>query len=291
MHPFAYHRPKSLDETIALLSRHGGAADLMAGGTDLLVEIKESIRRPAVVVDIKALPGLGDLVCDATQGLRIGALVTVRAIETSPAVQRLYPALAQAAREIGSIQIRNRATVVGNVCRASPSADTLPPLIACGATIEMVGPAGPRRLPLDEFFTGPGKTALGPSEIVTALVLPPPAIASGADYIKHGRRRAMELATVGVAVLLRRDGRVCRDLRIVLGAVAPTPIRARAAEAVLEGVAPDEATIASAGRMARDESRPISNVRASADYRRAMVEVLTRRAVATAWARACEETR
>ncbi|MDC7784953.1 xanthine dehydrogenase family protein subunit M [Rhodoplanes sp. TEM] len=289
MHPFAYFEPKTLDETIALLSQHGRAADLMAGGTDLLVEIKEHIRRPAAVINLKTIPGLAELACDAATGLRIGALVTVRTIETSPAVQRLYPALAGAAREIGSIQIRNRATVVGNVCRASPSADTLPPLIAFGAHVEMVGPAGTRSLPLEAFFTGPGKTALGADEVVTAIVLPPPAAQAGSDYIKHGRRRAMELATVGVAVSLRRDGDVCRDLRIVLGAVAPTPIRARAAEALLEGVAPDEATVAAAGRAARDEARPISNVRASADYRRAMVAVLTRRAVAAAWERTGRE--
>lgn len=289
MHPFAYYEPKTLDETIALLSQHGRAADLMAGGTDLLVEIKEHIRRPAAVINLKTIPGLADLVCDAATGLRIGALVTVRTIETSSDVQRLYPALAQAAREIGSIQIRNRATVVGNVCRASPSADTLPPLIAFGAHVQMVGPAGPRSLPLESFFTGPGRTALGADEVVTAIVLPPLAAQGGSDYIKHGRRRAMELATVGVAVSLRRDGDVCRDLRIVLGAVAPTPVRARAAEALLEGVAPDEAAIAAAGRAARDESRPISNVRASADYRRAMVAVLTRRAVAAAWERTGRE--
>ncbi|RAI44499.1 FAD binding domain-containing protein, partial [Rhodoplanes roseus] len=206
MHPFAYFEPATLDETIALLARHGRDADLMAGGTDLLVEIKEHIRRPAAVINLKKIPGLANLSCDAATGLRIGALVTVREIETSPAVRRLYPALARAAQEIGSVQIRNRATIVGNVCRASPSADTLPPLIAMGGRIEMTGPAGSRSLPLDAFFTGPGKTVLAAGEIVTAIVLPPPAAQAGSDYIKHGRRRAMELATVGVAVSLRRDG-------------------------------------------------------------------------------------
>ncbi|NVO12812.1 MAG: xanthine dehydrogenase family protein subunit M [Rhodoplanes sp.] len=285
MHPFAYFEPTTLDETVALLARHGRTADLMAGGTDLLVEIKEQIRRPAAVINLKKIPGLADLTCDAATGLRIGALVTVRTIETSAEVQKLYPALAQAARDIGSIQIRTRATIAGNVCRASPSADTLPPLIAYGGRIEMVGPSGPRSIALESFFTGPGKTALADGEIVTALVLPPQPEQAGSDYIKHGRRKAMELATVGVAVALRRDGGVCRDVRIVLGAVAPTPIRARAAEVLLEGSTPDETTIAAAGCAARGESRPISNVRASADYRRAMVDVLTRRAVAAAWER------
>ncbi|MTW16006.1 xanthine dehydrogenase family protein subunit M [Rhodoplanes serenus] len=285
MHPFAYFEPTTVDEAIALLARHGGDAQLMAGGTDLLVEIKESLRRPAVVINIKKVPDLGGLACDEAHGLRIGALVTVRAIETSAAVSRLYPAIAEAVREIGSIQIRNRATLVGNVCRASPSADTLPPLIAAGTVAAISGPGGARSVPLGEFFTGPGRTVLTAGEIVTAIALPPPAAQAGASYIKHGRRRAMELATVGVAVSLRRDGDVCRDVRIVLGAVAPTPIRATAAEMLLEGRAPDPARLEEAGCAAQDQSRPIDNVRASAAYRRAMVGVLTRRAIAAAWER------
>ena len=208
---------------------------------------------------------------DAREGLRIGALATAREVELSPVALEHYPNLAQAVRELGSIQVRNRATIVGNVCRASPSADTLPPLIADGARVELFGQKGARELDLEKFFTGPGKTVLEPGELVTALVLPPPAPRTGKVYIKHGRRKAMELATVGVAVTLTLNA----EVRIVLGAVAPTPIRALRAEQMFK----NEQSIEKAAQAAADESRPISNVRASAEYRRTMVRVLTRRAL------------
>jgi carbon-monoxide dehydrogenase medium subunit len=276
---FEYYEPATLDEAVALLGRHRGAASVLAGGTDLLVEIKEQLRRPQHVVNIKKIPGIDSFDYDDRRGLRIGALVTARAIETSPVVLAKYPGLAQAARELGSIQIRNRATLVGNVCRASPSADTLPPLIADRAAARLYGPGGERIVELEHFFTGPGRTLLAPDELVIELVVPPPAPHMGKVYLKHGRRKAMELATVGVAVALTVEGGRCRDVSIVLGAVAPTPIRARSAEDALRGQSADETCIANAARAARSEARPISNVRASADYRSEMVEVLTRRAL------------
>jgi carbon-monoxide dehydrogenase medium subunit len=282
MRRFEYFEPKTLDDAVSLLSKHAGKADLLAGGTDLLVEIKEHIRAPDYVVNLKKIPGLGRLDYDAKRGLRFGALVTAREIETSPLTADNYRGLRQSAREIGSIQIRNRATVAGNICRASPSADTLPPLIADGACVKIFGPDGERVVALEEFFTGPGKTVLKPNEPVTEVTIPAPAPHTGSVYIKHGRRKAMELATVGVAVSLTRDGDICREIRIVLGAVAPTPIRARRAEAMLRGQKLDERAIEAAAETAMSESRPISNVRGSADYRRAMVRVLTKRAVAQA---------
>jgi aerobic carbon-monoxide dehydrogenase medium subunit len=279
MRRFEYFEPKTLDDAVFLLGRYDGKADILAGGTDLLVEIKERLRAPDYVVNMKKIPGLDRLAYDAGHGLRFGALVTAREIETSPLTRDNYRGLRQAAREIGSIQIRNRATVAGNICRASPSADTLPPLIADGARARTFGPDGERVILLEAFFTGPGKTVLKECELVTEIVVPAPAPHTGSVYIKHGRRKAMELATVGVAVSLTRDGDVCKDIRIVLGAVAPTPIRARQVEAVLRGHKLDEQTIERAGDIAMSESRPISNVRGSADYRREMVRVLTRRAV------------
>jgi len=279
MRRFEYHEPRTLQDAVALLGRFNGKASVLAGGTDLLVEIKEQLRRPLHVVNIKKIPGIDAFSYDERSGLRIGALVTARALETSPVVLEKYPGLAQAARELGSIQIRNRATLVGNVCRASPSADTLPPLIADGASARLFGPAGERLVALEKFFTGPGKTVLAPDELVSEIIIPAPAPHTGKVYIKHGRRKAMELATVGVAVALTMDGDRCRDVRIVLGAVAPTPIRATSAEASLRGVPLDEQRIKDAGRAARGEARPISNVRASAEYRGEMVEVLARRAL------------
>lgn len=279
MNRFEYFEPATLAEAVVLLGRCNGKASVLAGGTDLLVEIKEHLRRPDYVVNIKQIPGMAELSYDAERGLRFGALVTSRAIELSPVVQEKYPGLAQSVRELGSIQVRNRATVVGNICRASPSADTLPPLIADGASAKIYGPAGERVVLLEEFFTGPGQTVLKPDELVTAITIPPPPPRTGRIYIKHGRRKAMELATVGVAVSLTLAGDLCREVRIALGAVAPTPIRARRAESLLRNQAIDERLVAAAAGTAMGEARPIGNVRSSAEYRRQMVEVLTRRAL------------
>ncbi len=274
MRRFEYFEPSSLLEAIALLARYQGRAQPLAGGTDLLVELKEQLRRADCVINIKKIPGIDRLSFDAYDGLHIGALVTAREVEVSPVVLEKYFSLAQSVRELGSIQVRNRATIVGNVCRASPSADTLPPLIADGAEITIHGASGHRTLPLEEFFTGPGKTVLQHDELVTAIRVPAPAPRTGKVYFKHGRRKAMELATVGVAVTLSQD-----EIRIVLGAVASTPIRAKKAEALLRGKSLDAKLISEAARAAAEESRPISNVRASAHYRREMVAVLTRRAL------------
>jgi aerobic carbon-monoxide dehydrogenase medium subunit len=279
MRRFEYFEPHTLDEAVALLGRHCGTANVLAGGTDLLVEIKEQIRKPDQVVNIKKIPGMDQLTFDPAAGLKFGSLVTAREIETSPDVRRDYRGLAQAASEVGSIQVRNRATIVGNICRASPSADTLPPLIADGAVVTVFGPTGERRITLEDFFLGPGTTVLQPNEIATAVDVPAVAPHSAGIYIKHGRRKAMELATVGVAVSLTLDGEVCRRIRIVLGAVAPTPIRAKEAESIVQNHALDEGLIEAAAQAAMEEARPISNIRGSAAYRREMVRVLTARAI------------
>ena len=273
MRRFRYHEPATLDEAVALLS--GPNAQILAGGTDLLVELKEQLRRADCVVNIKKIPGLAGFAYDAKTGLRIGALATARELEISPIVMEKYRSLVQSVRELGSIQVRHRATIIGNVCRASPSADTIPPLIADGANIRIRGAAGERVLSLENFFLGPGKTVLKPGDVVIEVVVPPPAADTRKIYIKHGRRKAMELATVGVAVTHVPGV----ETRIVLGAVAPTPIRARRAENLLRSKRLTEELIAQAAAAAVAESRPIGNVRASAEYRREMVGVLTRRAL------------
>ena len=273
MRRFQYHEPATLDEAVALLS--GSNAQILAGGTDLLVELKEQLRRADCVVNIKKIPGLAGFAYDAKTGLRIGALATARELEISPIVMEKYRSLVQSVRELGSIQVRHRATIIGNVCRASPSADTIPPLIADGANIRIRGAAGERVLSLENFFLGPGKTVLKPGDVVIEVVVPPPAADTRKIYIKHGRRKAMELATVGVAVTHVPGV----ETRIVLGAVAPTPIRARRAENLLRSKRLTEELIAQAAAAAVAESRPIGNVRASAEYRREMVGVLTRRAL------------
>jgi len=285
MRRFEYHEPATLEEAVTLLRSCQGQACLFAGGTDLLVQMKEHIRAPEHVINIKKILGLEGLIFDSL-GLHIGALTTARTVETSAVVQRHFASLYQATVHFASIQVRNRATVVGNVCRASPSADTLPPLIADGAQLHLHGPDGQRVIALEDFCTGPGKTVLAADELVTHIVVPVPLPHTGKVYIKHGRRIEMELATVGVAVTLTLDGHHCRDIRIVLAAVAPTPLRAKGAEAVLRGQVVSTEVIQEAAQMALTESRPIGDVRGSADYRRAMVGVLTRRAIEQAMEKA-----
>jgi carbon-monoxide dehydrogenase medium subunit len=290
MSRFDYAEPATLDEAVELLRRAEGRATVLAGGTDLLVQIREQVRSPATVVNIKKILGIDQLEFDPASGLVIGALTTTRAVETSPVVRRHYAGLHTAVVHFASIQVRNRATVVGNVCRASPSADTLPPLIADGATLRVRGVEGTRTVPLEGFCTGPGRTVLAPGELVTHLHVPAPAPRTGKVYIKHGRRTEMELATVGVAVTLTlgEEGH-CADVRIVLAAVAPTPLRALAAEAALRGQAPSAEAIAAAAAAAVGEARPIGDVRGSAEYRREMVGVLVARALEQALARARQD--
>lgn len=289
MRPFEYFEPATLDEAVSLLGKYNGQAKIMAGGTDLLVEIKEQLRTPDCLVSLRKIPGLDHLHYDEGEGLHLGSLVTVRRVETSAVVRARYAGLAQAARELGSIQVRTRATVAGNICRASPSADTLPPLIADGATVKVFGPGGERVMVMEEFFTGPGQTVLAPNEIVVEIAVPVPPPHTGKVYIKHGRRRAMELATVGIAVALTLAGDICRQVRIVLGAVAPTPVRARQAEALLLGQKITGTNITAAAEAAMAESRPISDVRSSAEYRREMVRVLAGRAITAALEQARQE--
>jgi aerobic carbon-monoxide dehydrogenase medium subunit len=277
---FEYSEPASLDDAVALLRAGPAPASVMAGGTDLLVQMKEHVRQPGHVVNIKKIPGMDDFDYDPQGGLVLGALVTTRQVETSPVTLRHYPSLARAATDFASIQVRHRATVVGNVCRASPSADTLPPLIADGAVLRIHGPDGRRRCSVQDFCTAPGRTVLAPDEIVTHIEIPAPAPRTGKVYIKHGRRAQMELATVGVAahLTLAGDGTVA-NVAIVLAAVAPTPLRATRAEALLLGERPTARALAAAAQAAADEARPIGDVRGSAAYRREMVRVLTRRAL------------
>jgi aerobic carbon-monoxide dehydrogenase medium subunit len=265
---FDYFEPRTLDEAARLLASPN--TQILAGGTDLLVELKEHLRHAARVVNIKKIAGLSGLSFDAKEGLCLGALATARDVEVSGVVKERYRSLLQAVRELGSIQVRYRATIIGNICRASPSADTIPPLIADGAVVHIHGKRE-RVVKLEDFFLGPGKTLLEPGDVVTRIVVPPPVAETRKIYIKHGRRKAMELATVGVAVT-HVPG---HETRIVLGAVAPTPIRARQAENIFA----ETGDASRAAQAAMDESRPISNVRASAEYRREMVGVLTRRAL------------
>ena len=279
MKPFDYHVPTTLAEASAMLMEFGKNAYLLAGGTDLFVEIKENLRQVTHLIDIKNIPGMSDLKYDDKKGLRFGALVTYANIELSPIIGNKYPNFVTAASLVGSPQIRNRATVIGNICRASPSADGTPPLIADGAILTIYSPEGEKRMTVEEFIIGPGKTILQPGEIVIGMEIPAPVENSGRTYIKLGRREAMELSTVAVAVSLDTDNGNCANVRIALAAVAATVFRAKRAEEFLRGKALNTENIAEAAELAKEESSPISDVRASASYRKEMVGVLTKRAI------------
>ncbi len=276
---FHYHEPTSLQETVEILAQYGDQAKLLAGGTDLIIMMRRGRIRPEHIVGLSNVPGLDHLQMNGD--CTIGALATHRSIEKWWALKGAILALVEGAQVVGGHQVRNIATIGGNLCNASPAADTPPPLLCFDARVHLSGPNGTRVVPLDEFFTGPGQTLRDPAEVLTEIVMPPPPPHTGSAFLKAGRRRAMEISIVNVAarITLEDDGKTCQDARIALGAVAPTPIRARAAEEFLRGKYLEASVISEAGRRAVAESRPISDVRASADYRRRLVEIMVERAI------------
>jgi len=286
MHRFEYFAPTSLDEALSLLKARGDGVKLLAGGTDLLVQMKEAGRHPSAVVSLHALPELRSI--DANGGgLRLGAGVDMWTIATNGEILRRYTALAEGAGVLGSIQTRNMATVGGNVCNAAPSADTIPPLVVLDAVAEIAGPDGKRELPVGELFAGPGRTALAPSEIVVGFRLPAPPARTGSVYQRHTPRKIMDIAVVGVGIRLTLNGKgSIADARICLGAVAPTVIRAGEAEDALLGLSPSEEVFARAAELARHAARPISDVRGSAEFRRYLVGAMTKRCLGIALERA-----
>lgn len=273
---FEYAEPTTLEEAFAILGRNYGTR-ILAGGTDLVLGMRERKFEARVVVNIKKIPGLDRIQTDEHGGLRIGALVTINAIDSSELVRTAFPMLASAAHNLGSYQIRNRATVGGNLCNASPAADTAPPLIALGAVAKIAGPREERLVKLEDFFIGPGKMALSKDEILVEVDVPNPPRGSYGAYLKHGPRNAMDIATVNAALMFTLSGQKCVDARIVLGSVAPIPMRARKAEAEIRGKPIDDNTMRKVAELASQECSPISDVRASAEYRRAMVKVVVRR--------------
>ena len=274
MRKFEYLKPDSIKETISILSQYGGKAKILNGGTDLIVEIRDKIIQPEYVVDIKAIPQLNKITYSEQDGLHIGATVTLNEISNSKVVQRNYPILAEACKTVGSYQVRNRATLVGNISNASPAADTAPPLLVLEAKVDIIGPTGEKIVPINEFFTGVKKNILKKGEIVTCVIVPSLRDEWTGVYRKQGRRKDVDLATVGVAVVCIRD-----EIRIALGAVAPTPIRAFKTEELLKGKTIDESLLEKAGISVLTEVSPISDVRSSQEYREEIIKVLVRRAV------------
>jgi carbon-monoxide dehydrogenase medium subunit len=293
MRKFTYLAPKNLDEAVSLHQSYGERAKYIAGGTDVLVKIKEGKLAPDYLISLKAIldqerPYLNH----ETGELFIGAFLTHRAIESSSIVQLNYPILHDAVKNIGSVQIRNVATIGGNLVNAVPSADGAIPLIALDGKANIYGAKGRRSVDLRRFFLGPGQCDLEQGEILLEIVIPPLLPRTGSAYVKHGRREAMELPMLGVGTLLslEEDMSTCARARVCLGVAAPTPLRCLEAEKYLTGKVVDENSLAETGRIAAEESRVRDSIRGLAWYRREMVGVLVKRMGLAALQRAQQKT-
>ena len=276
---FGYLAPKTVDEAISLLSRHHGEAKPLAGGTDLLLKMKRREMTPLYLVGLKNIPGLDNIEYDDKQGLRFGPLVTIHAMEMSPLVREKFPILSQAASTIGSAQIRNLGTVVGNICNALPSADMIPGLTVLGARVRIANIGSERTIAIEDFLAGPGQTVLGHDELMVEVQVPCLPPYSRGVYIKHTPREAMDLPIISVATLITMDEGMCSQVKICLGNVGPTHIRAIKAEQILRGKPFSAALVREASEVASEEVQPRSSIRSSAEYRKEMVRILTARAL------------
>ena len=286
MRTFEYVAPGTLAEALETLSRHAPEVKPLAGGTDLLVDLKHTLNGPQIVMDIGGIPELGGIE-ETPAGLRIGALTTHTEIQESRLIADHAPAMIAAATTIGAVQTRNMGTIGGNLVTCVPSMDSGPVLVALDAQVTVAGPGGVRQMPLTEFFVGPRKTALAPDELLVEILIPAPMLGRSASFLKFGLRKGQALALVNAAASVAvEDGRVA-ETRIALGAVSPTVIRAVRAEAVVTGKeVGDTAALREAGEVAVTEARPIDDFRASAAYRRELIAVGTFRVLEQALARA-----
>ena len=272
---FDYLEPRTIEEAASLLVQHQDKVKVIAGGTDLINQIRLKSIKPQYVMDISYIPGLEYIQYDAEGRLSIGALATIRSLEMSAEIQERHPVVSQAAGLLGSMAIRNVGTIGGNLCNASPCAETAPSLIGLGARVKLMGSHAGRTVALEEFFTGPGETVMQTGELMVEIQVPPMSSHTKGVYLKHTTRGIANPAIVGVAVIAAMDGKKCIEAKLVLGAVAPTPIRAKKTEEILRGAEMDDALIEKAAQAASEESSPISDVRASAEFRKDMVKVFT----------------
>jgi CO/xanthine dehydrogenase FAD-binding subunit len=287
MKAFGYVSAKDVGHAVALLGEHGAGAKLLAGGTDLLVELKFATHGPEIIVDISRVDELKNITV-IDEGLRIGALVTHAELMRSRIIRDMFPALADAAHSIGAVQTRNLGTLGGNLMTCVPSMDSGPTLMALDARVTYVSRRGHSQAPLADLFVAPRKTSLASDELLTAIIIPKANLGKPVAFQKFGLRKGQALALVNAAAAfwVDRDKNSFVQPRIALGAVAPTVIRATRAEAFLEGKTISDEAMAEAGRIAASEAKPISDFRASADYRRELIAVLTKRALESAYARA-----
>ena len=279
INPFEYLAPDALADALEILEAKGKDGKILNGGTDLVLQMKQGLIHPSSVVDIKRIPELNILKWDESDGFRIGSAVPIDRILSYTSLPKEYGILMQAVALIGSMQIKNRGTIGGNVCNAAPSADSAPALLCLDAGVVLTSVKGTRTVPLDAFFIGPGQTLLNGNEILLEIIVPTPSPGSAGCYLRHTTRAEMDIAVTGVASWLdlsSQDNQV-KAVRIALGAVAPTPIRANHAEEALMGKPVTSAGIEEAAETAGREAEPISDLRGSAQYRRELVRVLTRR--------------
>jgi CO/xanthine dehydrogenase FAD-binding subunit len=275
---FRYARPGSLEEALALLDQYGPEAKILAGGTDLLVRIRTGHTLPRIVIDIKRVAALGTGIAETGSTLRFSACTTVTSILADQRVKHHFPALADAARVVGSVQIRNRATLTGNICNASPAADTAPALLVYGAIVNMTGKTGRRSVPLSEFFTGPGKTVLNRDEIVESIDLPLPPKPTGAAFGRVTRRWGVDLATINLCCAVDGSGKA----RFAYGAAAPRPVLVEDSSGVLSDPAAGAAEKDAVLRRLISHTSPRTDVRGGRDYRESMLLVMSRRALGSA---------
>ncbi|NMB35053.1 MAG: xanthine dehydrogenase family protein subunit M [Firmicutes bacterium] len=274
---FEYYAPATLAEACELLAKLGPKAKVLAGGTDVLSKMKQEQLSLEALVSIKKLDELTEIKSNG-KGVVIGARATHNSLIDAPALQEKYPSICNAAKQMANNQIRNTGTVGGNCVNAVPSADLPPLFIALGAEVKLVGTSGERVVPLEDFFTGPNETVIKPDEILTEFIFKDQPF-TGSNYLKFSLRRSGALAVAGVATAVVMDGDVCKEARIVMGAVAPTPLRAKEAEEILKGQKVTDELLEEAGNRAAAECKPISDLRGSEEYRRDLVRVLTKRSL------------
>ncbi len=277
-----YFSPKTVEEAISLLSQYGDKARVVSGGTDFLVQMKRKEPSPDYVISLGNLHDLNYIKFDESKGLRVGALTPIADIAGSSLIKSRFSILAQAAGMLGSPAIRNQATLGGNLCNAAPSADTAPPLLVLGAKAKIAGASGEKTVLIEDFFLGPGQTILGRNQVLIDIEISVLQPHSRGVYLKQKRREGADIAVAGVAALVVLEGEVLKDVRIALGAVASTPVRARKAEEILRGRKLDPQLLEKASKAASDESTPIDDIRGSSEYRKKLITTLTKRAVTQA---------
>lgn len=276
---FDYVKVNSLEEASKLAKEKGDKAVLMAGGTDVILLIHGKVIPADTVIDIKGIPGMDEIKFVEGEGMYIGALAKLYDIQNSDIVKEKMPALSDAARYVASPQIRRKGTMVGNICNASPSADTASILVAMNAVVKVYNAEGEKEIPIDDFFKGVKKTALVPGDVVTGLFIPELKSGEGSAYFKHSVRKAMDLAIIGVGAKIKIEAGKIAEARVCMGGVGITPLRAKKAEEILIGNEITDDLLEKAGVCASEECSPISDVRASAEYRTDMIRVYTKRAV------------